>query len=467
MSNLNINDILNPEIGPHHEEVVPRPMTPGYSPLRDDSRDPLLSPIPPRPMFSPLNSPTHDLQNMSPQDNLPAKFQHVSGLHSRRNLPHTMTSGDLQQEDPTSMGSTRDFSNNLHLENSHHENGREISLSPSAGDSGFLRNPTSPQGSTSSDVPSVSRISRPSADELLSFRKDVDSATAAEVRVLSNVDKKVIENIVPLPKSARKDIAEEYKPEYYVINIPKVDTEWNTIVMFEWPDSAKVPDEPRALAKFNADFPGLAVELDLIEKHRQRQIEIAPIIRALNNVYKVFEITNSVDDEIEELLFDAKKGTTKALLDAIQLQCDHIAKITQARRENFLSLFEPLKPHIGFSRDTRNYCKAELREGLFGKTFINALRVKVAAIQEGLQSFTNAHIATKKMVPAMTMKQGSDPKKPRYVISYACRALAQLNLPFLTPLFPFVDISGVNYLSGMIKSFLPNRQLLTTHPHGS
>ena len=155
MSNLNINDILNPEIGPHHEEVVPRPMTPGYSPLRDDSRDPLLSPIPPRPMFSPLNSPTHDLQNMSPQDNLPAKFQHVSGLHSRRNLPHTMTSGDLQQEDTTLIGSTRDFphgSNNLHLENSHGSS-REISLSPSPGDIRISRNPTSLQGSTSGDDP--------------------------------------------------------------------------------------------------------------------------------------------------------------------------------------------------------------------------------------------------------------------------------------------------------------------------
>ena len=93
--------------------------------------------------------------------------------------------------------------------------------------------------------------------------------------------------------------------------------------------------------------------------------------------------------------------------------------------------------------------------------------MKVAAIQEGLQSFTNAHNDIKKMVPSITVKQGSDPKRPRYVVSYAYLALAQLNSPFSTPLFPFVDISGVNYLSGMIKSFLPNRQLLTTHPHGS
>ena len=82
---------------------------------------------------------------------------------------------------------------------------------------------------------------------------------------------------MPLPKSAKKEIAEEYKPEYYVINIPKVDAEWNTRVMYESPDSAKVPDDPHSLAKLNSDYPGLAVEL---EKPCQRQIEIAPIIRA-------------------------------------------------------------------------------------------------------------------------------------------------------------------------------------------
>ena len=172
---------------------------------------------------------------------------------------------------------------------------------------------------------------------------------------------------------------------------------------------------------------------------------------------------DDLDEDIADLLYNKDTGLYRGQVDAIMFQCDHIARISQSRRENFLSLFEPLRPHIAFSRHPANYNKEELHDGLFGRTFISALRGKVAAIQEGLQSFTSAHLATKKMAPAMGFTP--DVKKPRYdSISTACSAIKHLNLPNSFRIFPFFDITGVNFVGGRIKEFFPNWQLFTNNP---
>ena len=397
--------------------------------------------------------------NHGRQGNLPAKFLHVNGFTERiRGTPSaTVTSGDLDNLQ-LSPGNDFDF--------------QEVSNAPNVIPTPSVTSETS--AFPSDNPPVTPPTCRPSLDTLLSFRQDEEAVKASEKRVLSHADRTIMANIKTLPKSVRIAVAKEYEGEFYVVNIPKIDNEWKNFLIFDWPESAKLPEDPRILAKFNQDFPGLAADLDLVDRHRQRQLEIAPLIRGLNNLFKVYEFSEETDAVIEKLLFDDKTGTVRAMLDSIQLMCDHIAKINQARRENFLSLFPPLQSHIMFSRDPSNYNMEELREGLFGKTFIEALKEKVTAIKEGLQSFSSAQFAAKKMIPTRqnppsSRKENNTGKsysnKPtRYVSLPACNTFSCMNLEPCSPPFPFININGINHLGGRLFYFLPNWRILTSNP---
>ena len=111
---------------------------------------------------------------------------------------------------------------------------------------------TSEMSAFPSDNPPVTPpLCRPTLDTLLFFRQGEEAVKASEKRVLSHADRTIMANIKSLPKSVRIAVAKEYEGEFYVVNIPKIDNKWKNFLIFDWPESAKLPEDPRLLAKFN------------------------------------------------------------------------------------------------------------------------------------------------------------------------------------------------------------------------
>ena len=46
-------------------------------------------------------------------------------------------------------------------------------------------------------------------------------------------------------------------------------------------ETQKLPEDKIKLAEFNKNYPGYAKELELVETHKQKQLEITPMTRAL------------------------------------------------------------------------------------------------------------------------------------------------------------------------------------------
>ena len=164
------------------------------------------------------------------------------------------------------------------------------------------------------------------------------------------------------------------------------------------PVEEKLPESQSEKNKL-LKYPGLLSDLELQDKHRAHQLEAAPMIKLLNSLYDTIS-SYELPPNLLVSIAGSDEGMIRSALDALQLQGDHIARITMQRRENFINLFSHLKPHMEFVKNWSNYSEEETRTWLFRKTFLNNLMSRVNAITDGYQKFTGAVHASKKMLPS-------------------------------------------------------------------
>ena len=276
---------------------------------------------------------------------------------------------------------------------------------------------------------------------------------------LSAADMSALKCVQVMHKSVRAQIFDNYKELRHIMSVPTLDPEWSSqFVKLDWPSDIKVPEHPSDRARFNAKYPGLITELELQEKHKTKQLEAAPNIRILNDLHGMIE-EFTLPEEVTGVILAEKEGTIRSCLDALQLQGDHIAKITMARRENFIKIFPHLRDHLDFVKDESNYNVEETRVKLFRKTFLNNLLNRVNMINEGYNSFTGAAQASKKMLPS-----SHSSLQHRYVDAsilhqpFFFEKINELHLHQLP--FRFFHITAT-YLGGRLKDFYSNWQQIT------
>ena len=284
---------------------------------------------------------------------------------------------------------------------------------------------------------------------LMSIRKPVkeQGVESEEKRVLTRADVSAMEAVTVMDSTVRVKIYEDYKHLRGIMNVPELDQDWHLWCNFNWPPGVKVPEDVAGKKKFREDHPGYATELSLIEQHRLHHLQAAPNIEILNHLYTMMEQFPNMPPEFRAGIIDPQTGTMRCCLDALQLQGDHIAKISMARRENFVNRFNHLREHIEFVRDITNYDQVELRTRLFRKSFLNSLKARVNSLKDGFQDFTGALEASRKMLP---MSNPTDQGYVQFNCSFPnCKeTLAILGLPWVPTPFSFSHDIRVPYIGG-------------------
>lgn len=293
---------------------------------------------------------------------------------------------------------------------------------------------------------------------LLQPRKPVEEPKDENRQVeLSPADKNALSCVQIMHKSVRTAIFEAYKDYRHLMKVPKLDAEWENYCQFSWPVEEKLPESQSEKNKL-LKYPGLLSDLELQDKHRAHQLEAAPMIKLLNSLYDTIS-SYELPPNLLVSIAGSDEGMIRSALDALQLQGDHIARITMQRRENFINLFSHLKPHMEFVKNWSNYSEEETRTWLFRKTFLNNLMSRVNAITDGYQKFTGAVHASKKMLPSTSTNldrysdiQFGSPSEIRKM----------MNLPVVEIPFHFSWVK-INYLGGRLLHFYDNWCQMTSN----
>ena len=256
------------------------------------------------------------------------------------------------------------------------------------------------------------------------------------------------ENVfTPLTRDGWINFRKLYEKYRNCMNAPLLDIGFtSTLGIKDWPTTNATKNAPKSYFR----------EKELLKKYRDIADSCRPNL-AIFDMVKDLESNNLLSKErIMPIL--------EACADALQLHGQELTKITWERRFNILQCANLPPQILAKAEDASLYGDwEELRENLFGDTFINNF-YKFLDVSARVREQVQKNKSDNKRSFSAAFGSQEQPKQNRYVKNSIISTLIKMNLPTYDVPIKFKNIPDVNFIGGRLKYFQENWLIVTTEP---